>query len=1276
MSSKLKHSALSKGWGLTSVRQHIGNEKVDTAFSLIGQRFGRMSSFIIALLFTTLFATSVTAQCTLTCDDQKQISLGINGYAVIIPELILNGDHSCAGTVTVKIFDEKNQEIGDTVRCEHINRTFQVSVSSSATGADCWSTITVEDKLAPRIFCRDTVLQCSASTLPVDLGYPSITDNCEVVDSTDLRYFDLYQELSCGNTHNGMAVGGRITRSWTAIDNNGNVGTCTQTIYLLKEDVANVIFPLDRDDVDAPAVSCSSGGLDNPAMTGEPTINGQPVRNGDACKLFISYQDQFIDVCPPASYRVIRRWEITDLCTEEVRVGIQNLMVVDKDPPVITCPDSFAITSNLSTCGATIILPQATAFDSCSDFTIQPSWEFGTGYGPFTDVPVGTHTITYTATDKCGNSSECTTKVTITDNSRPLAICRDELHIALTNDGFAEVNAVVFDGGSRDNCGVVKWEIARTADGVFGDSIRFTCADVGTPIDIQLRVYDAAGLSGMCGTSVIITDEIRPVITDCPVNISLDCSQDYRDTYLTGYLQATDECGIREIYFEDVADVNTCNIGTVTRTWFAVDSAGNFATCQQLIFLEDKTPIQVTFPADYTTNECGADLRPVATGEPIIEGSDCESILTTYDDEVFLIGDSACLKILRTWTVLDWCSYDPADSTSNARIVAVQLIKVLDEEAPIITACPTDTTVAITDFACETRVNLPDLIATDCNPNLTITNTSIYADVNGRNASGMYPIGTHNVRFVVSDGCGNISTCQMTITVEDRHAPTPVCRYGLTIPLMAGGFVTVPPNAINSGSYDNCSGDEGLIYEISPNYFTCEDVGRQTINLIVTDQAGNSQFCETDIFIQDNSGVCTGAAPLTAIGGRIFTEDGIGMEDVPVQISGGLEQMGYTAEDGSYLFEDLSSQDTYTVRPMPNEDYREGLSTFDLLLIRKHILGITPLNSPYKILAADVNNSKSISAFDMVVIRQVVLGTRTDFPQNTSWRYIDASYDFPDPRNPFMEVVPEFRDYKQLLINDLSRDFIGFKVGDVNNSANPQSMAGQGRSTKEKLQFTVADLPLKAGFEYRIPFKAKNLDKVQGYQFTIDFNTTALELKEVVSGEPMTMGLNNFGLNQITRGKITTSWENAGAIETAEETVLFTLVFTAQEATNLSEIVQINSSITLAEAYNAEDELLDVALQFANQSTTKNLRLFQNRPNPFRNQTIISFNLPISTEGSISIYDINGKLLKSYYGKYAQGPNEVMVDLSDIHTQTGVLYYHLTTPVTKRLSQKMVLIRE
>ena len=1274
MSNKLKHSTLSQGWGVTSVCKNVTTEKGIATFLTVSERIGQLSSLVLVLLLTMIVSTPSIGQCTLTCDDQKQISIGTNGYAVIIPALVLNGDHSCAGDIVVTLFDENNQSIGDTVTCEHVNKTFQVSVSSATLNVDCWSTIVVEDKLAPRIFCRDTTLVCSADTSPEILGYPGITDNCEEIDSTALRYFDLYNELPCGTLHNGLEIGGRITRSWTALDNFGNVGTCTQSIYLLKENVNNIVFPQHRDDVNGPPVSCTQGAIDDPAQTGEPMINGQPVRNGDACKLFINFQDQRVDVCPPASYRVIRRWEITDVCTQEVRVGIQNLLVVDRDPPVITCPDSFAVTSNVTTCGATVFLRQATATDSCSSFTIQPSWEFGTGYGPFSDVPVGVHEVTYTATDQCGNFSTCTAKVAVIDNIQPVAICKDELHVALNNQGIATINASVFDGGSRDNCTITRWEANR--DTLFQENLSFTCEDVGDTIRVRLRVYDAAGLSSECSMDVLVTDETRPVFTNCPADITLNCAQDYTNTAITGIATAVDICGIQEVYYEDAENITACNIGRVIRTWIAVDSTGNRTTCQQLITIEDNTPLSVVLPPDYETNDCGADISPAVTGEPTVSGADCESILVSHTDEVFLLGDSACMKILRTWTVLDWCTFDPNDSLNSSRVSGVQLIKVTDLAAPDITDCVPDITVEITEDACEARVDVADLVATDCNPNLTITNTSIYADANGANASGTYPIGVHTVRFVVSDGCGNTNNCEMTVTVVDRFEPTPVCKYDISIPLSANGTVTVPPNLILAGSYDNCSTEENLIFEIRPDYFTCADTGRQTINLIVTDENGNSAFCTTEIVIQDNNGTCSSTAPKTAIGGRIFTENGEGMEEVPVQITGGIEQMGYTDAAGSYLFENLSRQSTYTVRPMTNDDYREGLTTFDLLLIRKHILGITPLNSPYKLLAADVNNSGAISAFDMVVMRQVILDVKHEFPNNTSWRYIDASYDFPDPRNPFMEAVPEFRDYKELLINDLERDFIGVKVGDVNNSASPTAMAAGGRSKQNTLRLAVEDIVMKAGNEYRIPVTGKELQAIQGYQFTIDFNSELLQFKEVISGEPISMSQNNFGLNKTTKGKLTTSWENVGDIRTNKETVLFTLVFEAKETVELSEALTINSSVTPAEAYDEKEELLDVNLHFSTNKLDKNVRLFQNRPNPFRDQTMISFNLPVSTEGAISIFDINGKLLKTYYGKYAQGYNQVAIDLSEIHTQTGVLYYQLTTPVTKRLSEKMVLIRE
>jgi hypothetical protein len=93
------------------------------------------------------------------------------------------------------------------------------------------------------------------------------------------------------------------------------------------------------------------------------------------------------------------------------------------------------------------------------------------------------------------------------------------------------------------------------------------------------------------------------------------------------------------------------------------------------------------------------------------------------------------------------------------------------------------------------------------------------------------------------------------------------------------------------------------------------------------------------------------------------------------------------------------------------------------------ILGVTPLNSPYKMIAADVNNSRSITTLDLIQLRRWILGVDVKFSNNTSWRFVRRDYVFPNPANPWAEEFPEL-----LNVNDLygalnNRDFVAVKIG-------------------------------------------------------------------------------------------------------------------------------------------------------------------------------------------------------------------------------------------------------
>jgi hypothetical protein len=192
--------------------------------------------------------------------------------------------------------------------------------------------------------------------------------------------------------------------------------------------------------------------------------------------------------------------------------------------------------------------------------------------------------------------------------------------------------------------------------------------------------------------------------------------------------------------------------------------------------------------------------------------------------------------------------------------------------------------------------------------------------------------------------------------------------------------------------------------------------------------------------VQDKQKVCPNSADKLKIAGTIAMEGAGNLQGVPVTLSGSSMQSDTTDADGNYEFVNINKGGDFTVTPQLDKNHLNGVSTFDLVLIQKHILGIQPLESPYKMIAADVNNSKSISALDMVQIRKLILNIDKHFANNTSWRFVDAAYRFPDPKNPWSTSFSEVMGVNDLVKN-VRANFVAIKVGDVNASASVSSAA-------------------------------------------------------------------------------------------------------------------------------------------------------------------------------------------------------------------------------------------
>ncbi|MFK7925207.1 MAG: cohesin domain-containing protein [Bacteroidia bacterium] len=336
-------------------------------------------------------------------------------------------------------------------------------------------------------------------------------------------------------------------------------------------------------------------------------------------------------------------------------------------------------------------------------------------------------------------------------------------------------------------------------------------------------------------------------------------------------------------------------------------------------------------------------------------------------------------------------------------------------------------------------------------------------------------------------------------------------------------------------------------------------------------------------------------------------------------------------------------------------DLDNGVNTLDIILIQRQILNIAPLSTPYKKIAADVSNNGSIETLDIIFIRQMILQQRLAFPEpggsnalgagTRLWAFTPSDYVFSDPNSFAFDTS---RVYNPM--NPMSdQDFIGMKLGDVNNSWDP-NVAKTG--TVGDVAFEMQDVQSQANEVISIPVSVKDFQNIAGYQFTMSWDPSVLSFLEVENKNLQT----NFGENSVQEGHLTASWNdpNAQAISLNDGTEVFELRFQVVGELNTQTALAINSFLTKSEAYNANLDMLNIVSSPATitlGSTTavdptenNGFGLYQNVPNPFGQSTDIIFELPESNLVTIEIYNNVGQIIRTYEGRYPQGKSQIRWD--------------------------------
>ncbi len=801
------------------------------------------------------------------------------------------------------------------------------------------------------------------------------------------------------------------------------------------------------------------------------------------------------------------------------------------------------------------------------------------------------------------------------------------------------------------------------------------------------------------------------VAVNCQENVQ--CEQDIWFSF--------DNCGQGVIY-------RKFRIWQGCPTTNAAHGARDTITKLQKIWVGNKCELDsgmFTMPADVTVESCdiqydgdasgnvGGSAHPDSTGRPTYNfDDDCRLVGIGYYDKVFRVvgGDEACFKVIRTWCFADWCQVDKPVTDNwildpdyeGIVFKHEQKIILRDTVPPEITITPLPGGNVVSAGGCaydfSTTVDVGDACGVlSYRWALLDDDGAVVEEGSGEldlSLGSAFPVaadglgtGAYTLRAVITDACQNEGVATYDFVISTEKKPGVICISSLVVELtpmdtdndgiIDTGMAVIWASEYQNGSSTPACDDDSLAFFIE----FLDGVGDDTLDPEDADSlaigcehlpnpfqvrmwvqsypSGTSDFCDVFVIPQDNMNGC----------GDISTTNGFVRGDIQTELEESVEKVTVKAElsDGSSIDVTTRGSGAYTlaaalgldvkVIPSKDTDHMNGISTADLVKIQKHIIGKQLLESPFREIAADVNDDRRISALDLLDIRKLILGKVEKLPNTESWAFVNAIDG---------QSIYEINDLR----SGMQVDWTAIKKGDVNVTNDPSRSAG--RSGKSLLIQT-EDVRMETGNNYEVKLHAENFNGIEGYQFTLNFDPTTVVFRDINMNGNLQLSEENFGLQGVDQGFITTSWNAGEATDLKADDVLFTVTFEAIGTAKLSDVITINDRITAAEAYDEGGSALNVALAFGQETQIQDgFALYQNRPNPFNENTAIGFDLPEASSASLTIYDVAGKVIKVVEGDFVKGYNEIAITRKDLNV-AGVLYYQLDSE-SFTATRKMVVI--
>ncbi len=659
--------------------------------------------------------------------------------------------------------------------------------------------------------------------------------------------------------------------------------------------------------------------------------------------------------------------------------------------------------------------------------------------------------------------------------------------------------------------------------------------------------------------------------------------------------------------------------------------------------------------------------------EPTWDDNYCSMIVSTYEDKPFYADGPSCSKIIREWTVIDWCKYEP-NTVANSRPEKYslvkdikrhevywsygknrqdvehdgwysfqQVIKILDEHAPALADC-SDLEFDV-EGDCNAKIKIKNKVI-DSGPcpgiNMRVEYVVKNSDgrvvasdwINTKNEQEFavslgYLVADHyEIHWTVTDGCNNLGNCVQKLKILDKNPPHLICLQDLSTSISDDSGVSIWAADFVHKVMGPCH-DNNLTYSFFPDsiatslHFDCPDgVGLNNVEVYVTSGNGVQVSCNASIFIADHAACEPDAMQIAGVVTDRFRNPIMGTE-VSVMAEESLINSGMSNEHGIYGVKGISFDlgRPQITASFKSDDKTKGLDGVDLIYMLRHIQGIEALKKTDQKAAADINSDGAIDMDDYWdLVHLIYTIPSRESGEITPWKFFDEKQLFFGTTNPEKLVSPvKIARYRH------QYSLIGIKTGDLDFSWRPGTVASN-RSGMKRSDYRLIGTDAGSTYEVEVP----SFGEIRSLSLSANDLSQSDILSVSVAGQSLA-----FVVEQDDTGQnlVILSVDNLAG----KDIVIIT-----------TGAIQLTNEGALYEGVQAEETVI-VDWQLSN-STIVETSAMTVSPNPFDDAFLVSINQERASDGIIQIYSAQGQLVSQQDVVLSAGSNQQLVDGSSLNS--------------------------